>query len=256
MSARLITLVFSHYNDKARWALELAGLPFVERPYLPGFSSLAVAMATGGRGGRADRVSSRFSTPVLRTEEGEVLSDSTDILRYADGRGGLGLFEAAGAGALVDHYSDQIGPYTRLAAYWLLLPQSAVLDRLAVDNVGTGQVWAFRAAAPLAKGYLRRGLGLTQARYDKALQRVRGEMDEAADRLEGQPYLAGDRFSAADLTFAAMLSPVLCVQPEEGHGAVLPPVASMDEGSQALVAELRAHPAGQHALRMYAQHRG
>lgn len=253
MPGRLITLVFSHYNDKARWGLELAGVPFVEQRYMPGFSALAVAMATRGRGGRADRVSSRFSTPVLFTEGGEVLHDSTDILRYADRTAGLGLFEGDGVDELVDHYSDRLGPQTRLAVYVRLLPQAAVMRRLAADNVGSGQARLFRAMVPLTKGYLIRGLGLTEPRYHKALERIRGEMAAAAERLETRPYLAGDRFTAADLTFAAMMSPALCIQPEEGFGAVLPPVDTLDAPSRALVEELRAHPAGQHALRVYAE---
>lgn len=255
MAARLVTLVFSHYNDKARWGLQLAGVPFREEAYMPGFAALAVRVATGGRGGRSDRVSSRFSTPVLFTEDGTTLADSTDILRYADEQGRLGLFEGDEVATLVDHYSDQIGPYTRLAVYTRLLPQASVMRDLATSNVGTAQAWAFRAAAPLAGQYLKRGLGLTPERYERALHRIRTQLDEAAERLKTQAYLAGERFTAADLTFAAMLSPALCVQPEEGFGAVLPPIDSLDEASQALVAEMRAHPAGQHALRMYAEHR-
>lgn len=60
---------------------------------------------------------------------------------------------------------------------------------------------------------------------------------------------------AVDLTFAALLAPSLCLTPQEGFGAVLPEVASLDDEAQALVREVRAHPAGQFALRIYAQER-
>ena len=69
---RLITLAFSHYNEKARWALERYAVPFQEEPYLPFFCSMAVAISTRGRGGAADRTSSRScrrSMPWTRKQE-------------------------------------------------------------------------------------------------------------------------------------------------------------------------------------------
>src|SRR6266850_4044034 len=87
---RLVTLVFSHYNEKARWALDYCGVEHEERAYLPGFSQLGVMLATRGRGGRADHVSSRWSTPVLITDDGDRLCDSTDIARWASARAGAG----------------------------------------------------------------------------------------------------------------------------------------------------------------------
>lgn len=31
----LITIVFSHYNEKARWGLDYFGIPYTESAYLP-----------------------------------------------------------------------------------------------------------------------------------------------------------------------------------------------------------------------------
>ncbi len=69
---RLVTISFSHYCDKARWALDHAGLAYREEAHLPGFHAPAVARAGGTR-----------TTPVLVTDEG-VLPDSKDILAWAD----------------------------------------------------------------------------------------------------------------------------------------------------------------------------
>ena len=74
---RLITLSFSHYNEKARWALDRFAVPYEEERHMPFFCSVAVAVATRGRGGAADRSSSRYSTPVLLVDDGQVLTDST-----------------------------------------------------------------------------------------------------------------------------------------------------------------------------------
>jgi glutathione S-transferase len=245
---RLITLAFSHYNEKARWALDRYAVPYREEPHMPFVSSLAVAVATRGRGGTADRASSRYSTPVLILNDGRVLTDSTDIVRFAAHRDGS-FFPSGEVTELVDHYGDQLGPYTRLLAYWHLGRHSGMIEQLAADNVGRREAWLFKRIAPLA------GSHLTESGHDRALARLRQELDDAASRLEHRKYLCGDQFTAADLTLAALLAPGLCLTPEEGFGAILPDRASLDDEAQALIREVRTHPAGQFALRVYAEER-
>ncbi len=186
---RLITLAFSHYNEKARWALDRYAVPYREEPHMPFVSSLAVALATRGRGGTADRASSRYSTPVLILNDRRVLTDSTDILRFA-GRRDSSFLPSGEVTELVAHYGDRLGPYTRLLAYWHLGRHRGMIEQLAADNVG---------------------------RRD--------------------------------------LAPGLCLTPEEGFGAILPDRASLDEEAQSLIREVRTHPAGQFALRVYAEER-
>ena len=251
---RLITLSFSHYNEKARWALDRFSVPYDEEPYVPLFCSIAVAVATRGRGGTADRTSSRYSTPVLLMDDGRVLTDSTDIMRFAAGSDDS-LFLSEEVESLVDHYGDRLGPYTRVLAYWHALRHPGMIEQLAEDNVSRRQAWLFRRLMPLARTNLKRFLNLTEASRDRAMVRVREEFDAAGARLDQNEYLCGDHFTAADLTFAALASPVLCTTPEEGYGAVLPSRDALDTEGRELVEEMRAHRAGQFALRMYAQER-
>ncbi len=251
---RLITLSFSHYNEKARWALDRFSVPYREEPYVPFFCSMAVAVATRGRGGTADRTSSRYSTPVLLLDDGRVLTDSTDIACFAAGSDDS-LFPNDEVRSLVDHYGDQLGPYTRVLAYWHALRHPGMIEQLAVDNVSPRQAWLFRTLMPLARSNLKRFLNLTEASRDRAMVRVREEFDATAARLEQSDYLYGDYFTAADLTFAALASPVLCTTSEEGYGAVLPSRDALDSEGAELVEEMRAHPAGRFALRMYAEER-
>ena len=254
---RLITIVFSHYNEKARWALELAEVPFVEEPYMPGFHFFPVAAATRGRGGAPDRSSSRFSTPILVTDQGRVLTDSSEIARFAfeQGKRVASMYPNPDVTRLIDHFGAHLGPHTRTFAYWRLLPHTHLLRQLGDGNVSPKQARLFRRAYPLVRALLVRGLGLTEKRYERSLARIREELDAAAKRLEGRAYLAGDSFTAADLTFAALLAPALCVSDAEGYGARLPALTDLDDETQALVAELRAHPAGAHALKVYRDHR-
>jgi glutathione S-transferase len=79
------------------------------------------------------------------------------------------------------------------------------------------------------------------------------ELDHAAELLsDGRPYLCGERFTAADLTFAALCAPVLM---PPGYGVPLPQPEILPEATATLVRRAREHPAGAHALRMYAEHR-
>ena len=221
---------------------------------MPFVCSLAVAVATRGRGGAADRASSRYSTPVLILSDGRILTDSTDIVRFAAGPDDA-LFPNTEVTELVDHYGDRLGPYTRLLAYWHLGRHRGMIEQLAADNVGRREAWVFKRIVPLAGSQLTRALNLTQSGHDRALSRLRQELDDAASRLEHRDYLCGNRFTAADLTFASLVAPALCLTPEQGFGAVLPELASLDDEAQALIGEVRTHPAGQFALRMFAEER-
>src|SRR6185436_9191869 len=180
MKHRLVTLAFSHYNEKARWALDWCGVDYEERRFLPGFSQLGVAVATRGRGGKADKVSSRWSTPVLVTREGERLCDSTDIARWASARAGGGdpgpLFPAPAVLDLVVALGRDLGPYTRRAAYFRAFESDAALRALAERNVGPAQATLFRALAPLAKGLIRKRLRIDEEGNRRAVERIRAEL--------------------------------------------------------------------------------
>jgi glutathione S-transferase len=255
----LITLAFSHYNEKARWALDWCGVPYRERRYLPGFSQLAVFAATRGHGGRADKVSSKLSTPVLLLADGTALHDSTDIARYASAtlaRDAPGpLFADPEVATWVDRFGTELGPYTRLSAYYHALRAPDAMSHLASANVGAAQALAFRALAPLGKRWLATKLRITPERADQARARVERELDHVEAHLRGRRYLVGDAFTAADLTFAALMAPVLLVTRAEGYGASFPDAAELMPDARELVTDFRARPAGQFVLGIYARHR-
>ena len=69
---RLLTIPISHYCEKARWALERAGLAYREERHVQGVNRI-VSRRAGGHG----------TLPVLICEVG-VLAESEAILRYAD----------------------------------------------------------------------------------------------------------------------------------------------------------------------------
>ena len=78
---------------------------------------------------------------------------------------------------------------------------------------------------------------------------MRAVFDTIGERLaDGRRYLCGDRFTAADLTFAALAAAVL-VPPE--YGTPLPQPDVLPEPVASEVLAFREHPAGEFALRMF-----
>jgi glutathione S-transferase len=82
----LLALPFSPWSEKARWALDVRRVPYAYRVYQPILGEPALRV-------KLRRPRGRVTVPVLTTDEGAVLSDSTDIARWAAGRGeGPALF--------------------------------------------------------------------------------------------------------------------------------------------------------------------
>lgn len=260
MTIRLITIRPSHYNEKARWALDRFGLEFEEDSWMPVLHFAGtIPAALRHNQGQADRGSSRFSTPMLLTDDpsAPLLTDSSAIVRYASDRGGAPPgFWAPEATVLDRHFSGRFGADTRRLAYWYLLPDEALLAELADRSVAPGQARTFKWLTPLIRKVLISKLKVTEAHVERSRQNILAEFTQISDRLsDGRRYLVGDQFSIADLSFAALAALSVRVQPSEGYGAWLP---SLDQGSPEFgefADQLRATPAGAFVLRMFAEER-
>jgi len=251
----LIGIAFSHYVEKARWALDRYEVAYTDSRYLPMLHMPAAAWAARGQG-RVDRASSPYSTPILITDDGRRICDSAEIVRYASERWGEGeLHYSAESDALEARFHDGLARDTRKIGYWYCLPDPVAMGAL-FTNVGRGQRIVGRLAMPVARRAMRKALGITEERVGRALERTRGELDTVSGRIaDGRPYLLGDRFSAADIAFACALAPALLIQPEEGYSATLPKASQLSEEVRALREEVRGTPAGQLALRLFRSER-
>ncbi len=245
----LVTIPFSHYCEKARWALDYARVDYREEGHVPGFHRIATRRAGG-----------RNTVPVLVLDDGSALDDSPLIVRWADERAGAErkLLPPEGPGrdealALERRFDRDLGPHVRRFGYFHVLPDRALTLRLMDASTPRAERVGLRALFPVLRRFMRRHMRIDEAGAVASRDRYRAVFDEVAARLkDGRPYLMGDRFGAADITFAALAAPLL------GPAEVpfpLPPVEALPAALGREIDELRAHPAGALALRVYRTHR-
>jgi glutathione S-transferase len=244
----LITIPISHYCEKARWALDRAGIAYRERAHLQVIHWAAVRRAGGGR-----------TAPVLVCGN-TVLPDSAAIVAWADARAPaerrLYPVDETGASevrALERDYDDRLGPHARLWMYQQIRGRRDLAMAYGVTGVPAWERRALAVGYPAMSRVIDRYLDVTPANAAASEVEVRDVFDTVAERLaDGRPYLLGERFTAADLTFSALAAAVL-MPPE--YGVPLPQPDELPAPMGAKVRELRAHPAGAHALAMFRHER-
>jgi glutathione S-transferase len=237
----LITIPISHYGERARWALDAAGLSYREVHHLQMFSWIAARRAGG-----------RKMLPVVTIGD-RALVDSADVVRFAADERGVPLYPDASRRSAVEalerRFAGDFGVATRLCAYdWLFRGFDAALPY----NFGRApayQVGAMSALRRPARLFAKRYLGVQPAALVAARDRIARVLDEVAERLrDGRRHLDGDVFTAADLTFAAMAAPA--VLPAR-YGVRLPDPATLPPDATASIAAARAHEAGRYVLSLY-----
>jgi glutathione S-transferase len=245
MMHHLISIGPSHYCEKARWALDLARLPYTEEFHLPVFHAR-----------HAKRAGGKSSTPVL-TVGSRSLNDSTDIMRYIHEHPDSAWRPYLDSPALdaqalelEERFDERLGPHVRRVAYWYLLPNKALVCQV----MGSSKLPALERCAlpyvyPLAAIMLRKGLNIHEGSVARSRVYVAQVFDEVAAQLaDGRAHLVSDELSSADVTFAALAAPLLL--PERYYWPMPAwdelPAAMRDEASK-----LREHPAGRYAMRLY-----
>ena len=245
---RLVTIPISHYCEKARWALERAGIEYREERHVQGVHRIAARRAGGG-----------VTVPVLVTPEGSI-GESAEILLWVDARTRAedrllptdrsSRIEEA---ALCRRFDDRLGPRGRRLMYVHMLAERELALRY--NNAGVSR-WEDRVTrlgwAPVGR-LIGRVLDIRPGVEVEDEAAVWEELDAVAERLaDGRPYLSGERFGAADLTFAALSAAVVA---PPGYGTPLPQPESLPPAMARLVRRAREHPAGRHALALYERHR-
>ncbi|GAB4817333.1 hypothetical protein N2152v2_004379 [Parachlorella kessleri] len=132
--------------------------------------------------------------------------------------------------------------YTPCMAWVMASPPAPLWERLIMRWGG----WL------LFRPLMTRVLKINPERSKARLLRIRSIFEGVGERLtDGRAYLVGDTLTAADITFAALAAPALG-QPyalAPGLGEETPP------DMRDVMLELRAHPAGKFALRLWEKER-
>jgi len=241
---RLLTIPLSHYCEKARWALERIGLDYHEERHIQGFHYP-----------RTYWVSRNPGVPVL-IDGKQVIVDSTGILkhldRYAPPEMRLYPVDATArrqVEALEDLFDETLGVESRRWFYFHYLPEGSAALRIA----GQGAPEIERAMAPLAFPLMRRYaawlLQVSASTVASGLERSRQVVLQTDALLaDGRPYLAGDRFTAADLALACMMAPF--VVPAE-YGIRLPPPSDLPAAMRPTVEAFRSSATGRYVLKLF-----
>ena len=235
----------SHFNEKARWALDYKCIAHQRHVLGPDYLI------------RAWRATGRGTLPILFLD-GRAIGDSTHIIAVLEERyPEPALYPADGTArqralALEDHFDEQLGPALRAS---IVTPLFRHDPDVALRVLTTGMPdKAYQTLRPLGRifpAYYRFRHKISDAK----LHADRATVDAALDRIEqerqGHAYLVGDAFTVADLTAAALLGVLL--QPPEIQYPLrveLPPYL------QDYRASLLRHPAMQWAADIYRLHRG
>ena len=241
---RLVTIPISHYCEKARWALDRAAIPYGEERHVQGIHRFASRRAGGGG-----------TTPVLVTPEGAI-GQSHDILLWVDERTppGYRLFpadptEREEVERLCRRFDDVLGPRGRRFMYVNMLAQPKLMVRFNNQGVPRWEDRALRIGWPLAVRFVGRALDIRPGVEVEDEAAVWGELDFVAELLaDGRKHLVGDRFGAADLTFAALSASVV-VPPL--YGVPLPQPDVLPPDIAEFIHRIRDHPAGSYALGLF-----
>jgi glutathione S-transferase len=245
MGAVLWHIELSHYSEKARWALDLKRVPYELRVPMPGLHGARALLLTRGAQRRL---------PVLELD-GRRIGDSTAIIAaleehtpepplYPSDPG-----ERARALELEDWFDEQLGPALRRFVWHHTLPDTDATVAALFTRPAPTRERLLRATAPAARAMVRRDYDVNDGTAAAARALLIAAMDRVESELGPSGYLVGDGFTVADLTAAALFTPLLA-PPERPYApaAVARPVGELRE-------ELEARPGGDWVHQMYARHR-
>lgn len=238
-------LRLSHYNEKARWALDHKRVPHVRRTALPAFH-VATAM----------RLNRQQTMPILIID-GRTVGDSEEIVEVLEKRNpepALYPDDVAERGRALElerFLDTELGPHVRrIYLFHMLAERPTELRDVYTIPAGRLATATYDAMFGATKSAMRRTMNIEPDAVERSGARVVAALERIEDELGGGEYLVGSRFGIADLTAASLLFPVL--RPAEYQYAY-PPTSP---GLEAFREDLANRPAFAWLQGIWRRHRG
>jgi glutathione S-transferase len=239
---RLWHLDVSHYNEKARWALDYKRVAHSRRAVLPGPHFVVAYL-----------LAKRTTLPVV-TFDGHVVGDSSDIVAELERRFPRPpLYPAepdalARALALQALFDEELGPHIRAALLVHVLADTDLALLAAAPGAPAWRRALLRPALPLAGRVIAGRHHVSEATAADGLARTLVMLDRIATEVGPSGYMVADTFTVADLTAAALCFPL-------APAPYLRPVHFAARQLLELRAALAGHPAIEYVAEMYGRHR-
>ena len=239
-------LEISHYNEKARWALDYKGIFHVRRAVTPGLQEF-----------RARRLRAGRTVPILEMQ-GRAIGDSTKIIEEIERRWPepplypADPAERSRALELEDHFDERCGPDARRVLFGDNLTEPETFLAM-FAGPGPSRSGLLQMLTPLAVPLVKWRFKVRPETVEKSREKVLAAFDKLEAEVGPSGYLAGESFSVADLTAASILG--LFVVPPEFPYIKLP----ADERTaqfRRFRASLKERPGFNWVEEMYARHRG
>ena len=190
---------FSHFCEKARWALDYKGLSHVRRNLLPGLHTRV-----------ARKLAPSSGLPIL-VDDGTVVQDSTSIITYLDHKypdrplTPCDVQEAQEALAWEEYLDDEIGVPVRLWFYYHALADRDCALKFLLDGAPWYGRPLFALIYPKVRAAMKSLMNIHAESARQSEERLVAALDKLDDAVKERRFLVGDRFSRADLTACSLL---------------------------------------------------
>ncbi|HYI99027.1 MAG TPA: glutathione S-transferase family protein [Thermoleophilaceae bacterium] len=240
-------LDISHFNEKVRWALDYKRIPHERRSVFPGMQEVRARLLRGGT----------TTLPVIDID-GKKIGDSTRIIEELERRWpDPPLYpsdpeQRRAALALEDFFDEQCAHELRRVLFDPLLHHPELMaEATGSDRRRGGSVLGL--VFPVVNRAVRHKYAVTPERAAEGRAKVIAAFDRIEAERGSSGYLVGDSFTVADVTAAAVFSPLVC-PPEFPYHQVEP--ERWPEELRSWRAALADRPGFRYVLDMYARHRG
>jgi len=215
----LYQLHWSHYVEKVRWALDFKGVEWTAievDPFTKREMHHLQCQTTLDTGRKA------YTVPTIHDQTtGATLSESSSILEYLEQAYPTPPLYPSGERDEVKRWmlwlDSTLGLAARRLAYTqIALEYPGILTSLFIPKIPAGSFKAGVAGTVIA-GVLTRRFRFRHNRTDRVFEQLEHCLLVAAERLSACSWLVGDRFTAADLTLAALMRPVMLVPYFRNH---------------------------------------